>query len=379
MSISELEKIRQQIDAKDLELSRLLKERLDLVNLAAAAKQGIDVSAYSLERENYVLNHAEELGAENGLPSGLMRDLLRRIMRESYKVCSKSTMSYPKTYKGDAPCDVVIVGGNGGMGRIFRGYFENSGYKVHCFGHRGWDDAPSYLENAGIVIVSVPIDITVDVIKKLSPMLRDDQILCDFTSVKKPIVDAMMKYHKGPVMGLHPMFGPDVKSLVKQVVVTVPERFEERSRFLVEQLKIWGAKICRCSAEEHDKAMSIIQALRHFSTYSYGTFLSAVKADLEKLKDLSSPIYRLELMMVGRLFAQDPRLYADIIMSSKQNADLIKEFVESLKHELEIVEKGDSESFTERFIKAREYFGEFADDAFKESGALLAKFQDERS
>ncbi|MDI8296325.1 hypothetical protein MJI53_23840, partial [Salmonella enterica subsp. enterica serovar Anatum] len=37
---------------------------------------------------------------------------------------------------------------------------------------------------------------------------------------------------------------------------------------------------------------------------------------LEQLLALSSPIYRLELAMVGRLFAQDPQLYADIIMSS---------------------------------------------------------------
>lgn len=47
--------------------------------------------------------------------------------------------------------------------------------------------------------------------------------------------------------------------------------------------------------------MSIIQALRHFSTYGYGNFLSEIAPNLDKLKDLSSPIYRLELMMVGRL------------------------------------------------------------------------------
>ena len=38
----------------------------------------------------------------------------------------------------------------------------------------------------------------------------------------------------------------------------------------------------------------------------------------------------------------------------------------------------DLDAFTERFLKTREYFGEFADVAFKESGSLLAKLQDER-
>ena len=210
-------------------------------------------------------------------------------------------------------------------------------------------------------------------------MLRKDQILCDFTSVKAPIVEAMMKYHEGPVLGLHPMFGPDVKSLVKQVVVTVPERDKESSAFLVEQLRLWGARICSCSAKEHDEAMSIIQALRHFTTYAYGTFLASKNPDLKKLQELSSPIYRMELMMVGRLFAQDPRLYADIIMSSKQNCNLIKDFVSSMLNEVSLVENSDIDTFTSRFLEARDYFGEFAENAVKESGSILAKLQDERS
>ena len=124
--------------------------------------------------------------------------------------------------------------------------------------------------------------------------------------------------------------------------------------------------------------MSIIQALRHFSTYAYGTFLASIAPNLEKLKDLSSPIYRLELMMVGRLFAQDPRLYADIIMSSKQNYELIKNFVQSVNQELDVVKDGDVDTFTERFLKVRKYFDDFAAEALKESGSILAKLQDER-
>ena len=264
------------------------------------------------------------------------------------------------------------------MGRIFTQYFENSGYVVHSFGHRGWDKAPEYLKKAKAVIVTVPIDITIEVIRQLAPLLRKDMILCDFTSVKEPIVKAMMEYHQGPVLGLHPMFGPDVKSLVKQVIVTVPERYEEESRFLVEQFKLWGARIVKCKACEHDKAMSIIQALRHFTTYAYGTFLASLNPQLHQILQLSSPIYRLELMMVGRLFAQDPRLYADIIMSSEQNYELIKAYIENLKPELDLVAAKDTEAFTRNFLKAREFFGDYAGIFLKESGNLLAKLQDEK-
>ena len=91
---------------------------------------------------------------------------------------------------------------------------------------------------------------------------------------------------------------------------------------------------------------------------------------------LSSPIYRLELLMVGRLFAQNPRLYADIIMSSKKNFELIKAYAESIKPELEVIYKKDMETFIKRFIEARDYFGEYAQQFLKDSGALLAKFQE---
>lgn len=376
MSAVDLENVRSKIDAIDKEIISLLKRRQDLVIKAASCKNDLGVSAYSHEREAFVIDNCEKLAREYDLPKGLLSDIMKRVLRESYKLCSNTYFNYPRCLKTDG--DVVIVGGNGGMGRIFSDYFEKSGYKVFSFGHRGWDKAPEYLKNAKIVIVSVPIDITIDIIKQLSPMLREDQILCDFTSVKAPIVEAMMKYHKGPVLGLHPMFGPDVKSLVKQVVVTVPERDEKASEFLVEQLRIWGANICRCSAKEHDRAMSIIQALRHFSTYGYGNFLSEIAPNLDKLKDLSSPIYRLELMMVGRLFAQDPRLYADIIMSSKQNYELIENFVNSLQEQLKVIKEADVDIFTERFLNVRKYFGDFSEEALKESGSILAKLQDER-
>lgn len=376
MSAVELEKIREEINDTDRELIRLLKKRFDLVSKAAVSKKEFGDKVYSREREAYVISSAEKYAVESGLPEGLLSDVMKRLLRESYKICSATDFSYPKTLKESG--DIVIVGGNGGMGRIFSRYFEASGYKVFSFGHRGWDKAPEYLKNAKVVIVTVPIDVTVEVIQKLSPLLREDQLLCDFTSVKTPIVDAMMKYHKGPVLGLHPMFGPDVKSLVKQVIVTVPQRDEKASEFLVEQFRIWGAKIVKSEAADHDKAMSIIQALRHFGTYSYGSFLQSLNPDLKRLIELSSPIYRMELMMVGRLFAQDPRLYGDIIMSSDANLELIEKFVRSLSKDLSIVKDKDLDAFTERFLKTREYFGEFADVAFKESGSLLAKLQDER-
>ena len=91
------------------------------------------------------------------------------------------------------------------------------------------------------------------------------------------------------------------------------------------QFQIWGATLNRISAIEHDQGMTLIQALRHFTSFVYGVHLAEEDPKLEQLMSLSSPIYRLELAMVGRLFAQDAQLYGDI-MSAPQNIAMIKRF-----------------------------------------------------
>lgn len=74
--------------------------------------------------------------------------------------------------------------------------------------------------------------------------------------------------------------------------------------------------------------MTYIQALRHFATFSMGLHLSKQPIQLSQLLTLSSPIYHLELVMVGRLFAQDGSLYADIISNKPENLAVLKSLQE---------------------------------------------------
>ena len=188
-----------------------------------------------------------------------------------------------------------------------------------------------------------------------------------------------MRVHRGPVAGLHPMFGPDVASFAGQVFVYAPGREAAAAEPLLEQIRRWGAKVVTCSAEEHDRSMGIIQALRHFTTFAYGVFLSKLNPDLSVILQLSSPIYRLELEMVGRLFAQDPRLYADIILANPRNTQIIRGYVESLAPELAMIEARDRDEFIRRFERVRRYFGDLAPAFMKESGRMLNLIQTERA
>lgn len=367
----ELNELRDQIDAVDKQILDLLAQRLSLVEKVGEVKSEHGLPIYAPDREAAMLASRREEAEKKGVPPQLIEDILRRTMRESY--ASEKDSGF-KCLNPELR-SVVIVGGNGQLGGLFGRMFKLSGYDVKVLGSKDWDKADEMLVDAGLVVVTVPIHLTQGVIEKLGKLPKDC-ILCDLTSIKSKPLQGMLNVHQGPVVGLHPMFGPDVPSLAKQVIVYCDGRGEERYQWLLKQFSIWGASLCQIDASEHDHGMTLIQALRHFTSFAYGLHLSRENPNIDKLLKLSSPIYRLELAMVGRLFGQDPNLYGDIILSSDENIDMIKRFHQCFGEALKVLDGKDKQAFVTSFNKVSEWFGDYSQQFMHESQNLLKQAND---
>lgn len=367
----ELNELRDQIDAVDKKILELLAQRLSLVQKVGEVKSTHGLPIYAPDREAAMLASRREEAAKMGVPPQLIEDILRRTMRESYASEKEAGFKCLNPELGT----VVIVGGHGKLGRLFGKMFKLSGYHVEVLGSEDWTNADALLAKAGLVIVTVPIDLTVDVIEKLGNLPKNC-ILCDLTSIKAKPLQAMLDTHDGPVVGLHPMFGPDVPSLAKQVIVHCNGRGEADYQWLLKQFSIWGVSLCNMDAGEHDHGMTLIQALRHFTSFAYGLHLSQENPCLDKLLQLSSPIYRLELAMVGRLFGQDPNLYGDIILSSDENIQMIKRFHQRFGEAMQLLERKDKQAFVSSFNIVSDWFGEYSQQFMHESQNLLKQAND---
>ncbi|MFK5633153.1 bifunctional chorismate mutase/prephenate dehydrogenase [Ornithinimicrobium sp. LYQ103] len=363
-----LAELRAGIDEVDAQIMALLARRLELVGQVGEIKGRHGLPIYAPERERTMIAAKRALAEERGLPPDLVEDVLRRCMRESYT--HEKNMGFTRQAPDLGPA--VVVGGAGRMGALFGRMLTLSGYDVRVVER---DDAREQvaesLRDAGLVVVAVPIHDTVAVVRSLPP-LPDDCLLVDLTSTKREVMAAMLQAHSGPVLGLHPMFGPDVDSLAKQVVAYVPGRDPEKSRWLLEQMRLWGARLHEIDAADHDTLMGLIQALRHFSTFAYGWHLAHEDHDLSELLALSSPIYRLELIMVGRLFAQNAELYYDIITASSDSVALIERYHARFGEALDLLRRGDRDAFVERFAEIGDWFGPYAERFLAESRTLLA-------
>jgi len=363
-----LKALRDEIDDIDSQLVTLLAKRLTVTTKVGELKSTEGMPIFAPEREATLISKRRAEAEKAGLSGDLIEDVLRRLMRDSY--VSQDASGYQCV---NPDCKkVVVVGGKGQLGSVFVDLFKRSSYQVAIIEQEDWPNSDAILADASLVIVAVPIRLTSMVIHHLNN-LPDDCILADFTSVKESPLYEMMKAHQGPVVGLHPMFGPDVTGLIKQTIIVCDGREPAQYQWLLKQFQVWGAKIFQVAAHEHDQAMSMVQVMRHFSTIAYGYHLMTEGVDIENLVNMSSPIYRLELIMVGRLFAQDPILYSDIIFANPDNISMMKRFAYRFLELLEDVELNDKEAFVAMFKQVSNWFGDYANDFLAESKTMLLK------
>jgi prephenate dehydrogenase len=268
---------------------------------------------------------------------------------------------------------ILLVGGNGGMGKMFQHFLSRkSGYQISIFEKEDWQD-PSVLTDQDIVLITTPIHLTENIIAEVCPYLSNNTILADFTSVKQTPLSCMLKYHQGPVVGLHPIFGPLIESADEQVIVCCEGRYPEKYNWFIEDIANIGFEIALMTAKEHDEAMDFIQGIEHFSTYCLGKFLQEKKVDIDSLMKISSPNYKYELNIVGRLFNQKPELYADIIMSDEERIKTINDFVKSIQVQNKDIQNQSREKFIQDFESIKKWMGDFTEKAYTESNNILNK------
>jgi len=364
-----LEELRRELDVIDRKIVSLLVKRQTEVERVVALKRAHNLPVYHPAREENLISGLRHQAGEAGIDPDFLEDIYRRILRQSRV---EQTARLAK--RGVRPGAVVlIVGGSGSMGQYFHQWFQDAGYQVRILNRDGWSNIETLCSGIHMAMISVPIELTTATASRIGPYLPEDCVLTDITSIKDSPLQAMLAAHKGPVVGLHPLFGPTTSTMDKQIVVVTPGRDAAACQWVIDQFAAWGSIILRADSKEHDDIMSVVQTVRHFATFAFGQFLCNRRINLPRTLEFSSPIYRLELGMVGRLFAQDASLYSEIIFASPERRQLLKAYITSLKDNLEMIEADDREGFRAEFRKIVDWFGSFSEQALRESSYLIDK------
>ncbi|KPP99647.1 MAG: chorismate mutase / prephenate dehydrogenase [Bacteroidetes bacterium HLUCCA01] len=363
---------RERIDEIDEQILDLLRERSEVVKGVLLTKIEKKLPIYVAGREANKIQSFREMAIKRDMDPDWAEDFLRMIMSSSR--ASQSASEFPSATASSKT--VLIIGGGGGMGVQYSNLFSASGHQVRILDKNDWHRAEDLFRAVDLVIVSVPINLTQAVIRKAAPFMPDYAVLADFTSNKKDALRAMVDAHPGPVVGLHPMHGPDLQNLSKQLMIYSHGRDEDACTWVLNQFQLWGMRLLQVDPDRHDRVMHMVQGLRHFVALLHGSFMKDFDLKPEEILHFSSPIYRAELMMTGRIFAQDAELYADIVFANEERRQLLLQFMDHHSRLADMVRKGDKKAFVEEFENITGFFGEFAETALEESSYLINRLAD---
>jgi prephenate dehydrogenase len=241
---------------------------------------------------------------------------------------------------------VGIIGGTRGMGKWFADYLLAQGCSVHVTGRSSGMTKAEMAAACQVVVVSVPISVTVNIIGEIGPLLPEESLLMDLTSLKAASVAAMVEYSAAEVIGCHPLFGPQVASLKNQHIVLCPVRSVKWLPWLKEILEKGGALLAETTPEKHDELMSVVQGLNHFNTIMMGLVLSKIAAPIVQIAPFTTPLFNEKLNMVEKIFTDNQQLYAEIICHNKMMAGVMPMYEQMIGEVKSFVLQGDAEGLT---------------------------------
>jgi chorismate mutase/prephenate dehydrogenase len=358
------------IDAIDHEILRGLARRNGLVAEIAAWKRSHGRLIRDHRRERELLADRRDRAAPLGLQPEVIESIYRLVLWASRDRQAALRAEVPPDIE---PRTVAIIGGRGGMGRLLAALFDDLGHAV-LVADVDTDLTPrDAATEADVVVISVPIEATIDVIRDLGPQVRAESLLMDVTSIKAAPVAAMLESTSASVIGTHPLFGPSVHTVQGQRIVLTPARHDDGDwlDWLQRMLHARGLQVVETTPEDHDRAMAVVQVLTHFSTEVLGRAIASLGVPLEETLRFTSPVYLIDMLMAARHFAQSPELYASIQMSNPRTAEVTDAFVHAAQELRDISVGGDRDAFADVFRDVAAHFGEFTDRALEQSSYLI--------
>jgi len=256
----------------------------------------------------------------------------------------------------DKDIEIGIVGGHGKMGRWFHRYFEELGYRVSVADLDTEIMAEDLATRCDVLLVAVPLQHTVEVVRNVGHLVRNDALLMDIASIKSEVLRTMLEVSSSSVIGTHPLFGPGEPNITGQTVVLCPGRGRKWQEWLNALLLESGAQVEVVAPEVHDFYMAVVQGLTHFSTLVLGLTIDSLGMDLKNLKRFATPAFHRRLMEISHLLDQDADLYAAMPMLNSTYGVFFREFERIIFELKRVIAKKDVEEFMRLFDEARNHF-----------------------
>lgn len=270
---------------------------------------------------------------------------------------------------------IVIVWWTSPFWQLWKRYFEEKWQEVIITSRSSKIKPLDAIKLWDIIIISVSIRHTVQVIKDLVPYIGENKLLMDFTWIKKEASEELSKYTNWEVVATHPMFGPWIKTLENQNIAYDRIKAWEKWDFVYNLWKNDKANLLELKSDKHDELVALVQSSVHFMNLLMWHILAKRWIHPRELLKIWTPNSRMQLFILSRFLNQEASLYTDMqVLNSTYRNEIIpeiKEFVESMSS---TIINEDSAKFEQEFNNLKQFiWQDFLDLALQ----ISSKFDEE--
>jgi prephenate dehydrogenase len=218
---------------------------------------------------------------------------------------------------------VAVIGAAGKMGSWFTSYFSWRGLNVLAYdiNQKMLKSSPKIkvqtsllecVQNADLVLVSVPVQKTPQAIKDCAKNMKDGAIIAEIASVKSKTFAALKKtpINLRPLC-IHPMFGPGASKKVDIRVVLVPVRNKKIELQIANEIFENANVTVLPNAKEHDKSIAIVLGVTYFANIVFAKVM--LSGNISVLKHVSGTTFTLQSLLAESIFTEEPELVIALI------------------------------------------------------------------
>lgn len=194
------------------------------------------------------------------------------------------------------------------------------------------DDQMQALESSQLVILATPTPITQTMLLRLAREDFKDKLFVEISSVKKPLKTVLrgLKEKGFSILSIHPMFGPGARSPKGRAVLVTPLTRKTRlaEEFLA-TLRKKGARLIKCSLDEHDKLIALVLILPHFLNAAFVAGLRALDVDLNLLSKAAGPTFRLQLLLAEEIHQENLDNETSMLLDNTYSIKTLKKYTQT--------------------------------------------------
>lgn len=229
--------------------------------------------------------------------------------------------------------------------------------------HKGAADPVSAAADADLVVIATPVGLTLELLKRIAPVLKPGCIVTDVGSTKSMIVSEADKIMPEGTcfVGGHPMTGSEVAGVKgadrylfenAAYILTPSENTDREAVEKIEQLaQSLGARVTKIDPCEHDVMVAAVSHLPHLVATVLVNTVDEIQKDHEGVLMLAAGGFR----DTTRVASGQPLMWRDICLTNKDSILRVLDiFTGVLQKTRNQIESCDDKGLVEGFIRARE-------------------------